>query len=169
MLELKNLPDRDILKKFAARYPDADVERVLHFLNLLRVASDLSSGLDRLLARHKLLQGRWWVLVLLMREDDYCATPSRLAEQAGVSRATMTGLIDGLQREELVKRVPDPDDRRKTLIRLTATGQARLDQVMPDYYQRLNRLMSVLTDDQGQALMEILALIKKQKHVFDRL
>lgn len=167
MLEVKDLPDRDILRKFAARYPDADIERVLQFLNLLRVASDLSGGLDRLLARHDLLQGRWWVLVLLMREDDYRSSPSRLAEQAGVSRATMTGLIDGLQRDGLISRHPDPDDRRKALVSLTEKGQARLDEVMPDYYQRLNRLMSVLSAEQGRALMDILTAIKKQKHVFD--
>lgn len=156
MLQVKDLPDKDILKKFARRYPDADIQRVLAFLTLLRVSSDLSNGLDSFLASHELLQGRWWVLILLMREENFSSRPSRLADKAGVSRATMTGLIDGLQRDGLVSRVADEQDRRQTRVKLTAKGQKKLDAVMPDYYQRLNRLMSVLSDEEGQSLISIL-------------
>jgi len=167
MLHIKDLPDADILKKFAERYPDADVDRVLQFLTLLHTASDLSAGLDRFLATHQLLQGRWWVLILLMRESDVTSTPSRLAQQAGVSRATMTGLLDGLEREALIKRLTDTEDGRKTYVRLTAAGQAKLDAVMPDYYQRLNSLMKVVDDDMGRNLMDTLFLLQAQGKVFD--
>lgn len=167
MLELKDLPDADILKKFADRYPDADIDSVLQFLTFLRVATDLSNGLDRYLASHALLQGRWWVLVLLMREDDGCSSPSKLAEKAGVSRATMTGLIDSLQRDRLVTRMVGPKDRRQTLVKLTAKGQAKLDQVMPEYYRRVQQLMSVLSDDEGKTLMQALIKLSQQARAFD--
>ena len=96
MLQLRDLPSPEVLSKFADRYPDADVTAIASFLHLLRVATDLSIALDACLSKHGLLQGRWWVLILLMREDNKTSTPSALAEKAGVSRATMTGLIDGL-------------------------------------------------------------------------
>ncbi|MCX4188109.1 MarR family winged helix-turn-helix transcriptional regulator [Methylophaga sp. OBS4] len=167
MLQVKDLPDAEILKKFAQRYPDADIARVLQFLTLLRVASDLSNGLDQFLATYDLLQGRWWVLLLLMREDDFSSSPSKLADKAGVSRATMTGLIDGLQRDGLVKRITDNKDRRQTLVRLTRNGQKKLDEVMPDYYQRLNELMSVLSEEQGDQLITMLTQLNTQRHIFD--
>lgn len=153
MLQLKNLPDAKILEKFIARYPDAEVETVLPFLNILRAGSDLSVALDALLARHGLLQGRWWVLILLMREDNLTSTPSDLAEKAGVSRATMTGLIDGLEREGLVQRLADAADRRKFSIRLTQDGQQKLDDVMPDYYRKVRALMQVLDTQQREQLV----------------
>lgn len=153
MLQLKNLPDAKILEKFVARYPDAEVEAVLPFLNILRAGSDLSDALDALLARHGLLQGRWWVLILLMREDSLTSTPSDLAEKAGVSRATMTGLIDGLEREGLVQRLDDASDRRKYSIRLTPSGQQKLDDVMPDYYRKVRTLMQVLDVTQREQLV----------------
>lgn len=96
MLQLKDLPDKAILEKFASRYPEVDINAVMQFLHLLGVASELSVGLDNFLRRYDLLQGRWWVLILLMREDSFISSPSKLAEQSGVSRATMTGLLDGL-------------------------------------------------------------------------
>ena len=167
MLELKDLPDAHILKKFADRYPDADIDKVIQFLTFLRVATDLSHGLDRYLAKHHLLQGRWWILVLLMREEDGSSSPSKLAEKAGVSRATMTGLIDVLERDKLVTRMVLPKDRRQMQVKLTSRGQAKLDEVMPEYYRRVKQLMSVLDDAEGETLMQLLMKLSSQTPVFD--
>ena len=80
MLQLKDLPTAAVLDKFSHRYPQADISAVSSFLHLLRVASDLSLALDACLSRHGLLQGRWWVLILLMREEQCVSLPSVLAE-----------------------------------------------------------------------------------------
>jgi DNA-binding MarR family transcriptional regulator len=167
MLQLKDLPDKAILEKFASRYPEVDINAVMQFLHLLGVASELSIGLDNFLRRYDLLQGRWWVLILLMREDSFISSPSMLAEQSGVSRATMTGLLDGLAREGLIQRIVDEKDKRQTQIKLTKKGQQKLDEVMPDYYQRLGQLMSVIDKEQGQALMDVLAKLKRNLKIFD--
>lgn len=159
MLQLKDLPTTQVLGKFAERYPDADITAVSGFLNLLRVATDLSVALDACLSRHSLLQGRWWVLILLMREDSKTSTPSVLAEKAGVTRATMTGLIDGLEQSGLVERINIKNDRRSILIRLTDAGQAKLDAVMPDYYRRVRQCMQALDEEKRNQLQQILALI----------
>lgn len=153
MLQLRDLPSAEILEKFAQRYPQADTTAIATFLHLLRVATDLSAALDECLSRHGLLQGRWWILILLMRESTLTSTPSLLADKAGVSRATMTGLLDGLEREGLVARVFDPQDRRSVSIRLTDSGQAKLDVVMPDYYRRLHDCMAGL-DEAGRAQLQ---------------
>ncbi len=166
MLQLKELPDALILGRFVKRYGEVDVDAVLHFLSILRIGTDLSEALDGFLARHGLLQGRWWVLILLMREDDLTSTPSQLAEKSGVSRATMTRLIDGLARDGLVKRLGDRSDRRKYSIRLTAAGQARLDEVMPEYYPRVKRMMKVLSAAQREQLLQNLLLLKERSKVF---
>lgn len=166
MLILKDLPDTKILTKFAARYPEANIDGVLHFLTLLRVGSDLSAVLDNFLGQYDLLQGRWWVLILLMREQDLTSTPSLLAEKAGVSRATMTGLIDGLDKESLVIRVTDVSDRRKFHIKLTPEGQAKLDEVMPEYYRRVDRLMGILSPEEGEILSSMLIKLQNNREVF---
>lgn len=159
MLQLRDLPTVEVLEKFAARYPAADVTAISSFLHLLRVATDLSVALDACLSEHGLLQSRWWVLILLMREDSKTSTPSLLAEKAGVTRATMTGLLDGLARDGLVVRVFDEEDRRRVTITLTDAGQAKLDDVMPDYYARLRACMAGVGESERQALQEILVKI----------
>lgn len=159
MLQLRDLPNQETLQKFAQRYPQADISAVSAFLHLLRVGTDLSIALDECLSRHGLLQGRWWVLILLMREESLTATPSALADKAGVSRATMTGLLDGLERDALIERLFDSNDRRSISIKLTPAGQKKLDEVMPDYYTRLRNCMADLDENSRQQLHSILNLI----------
>lgn len=159
MLQLRDLPTPEILCKFAERYPDADVTAISSFLHLLRVATDLSLALDGCLSKHDLLQGRWWVLILLMREESNTSTPSVLAKKLGVTRASMTGLLDGLEQHGLVVRVFAKEDRRSVKIQLTSTGQAKLDVVMPDYYRRLKQCMQALDEEKRTQLQQLLGLI----------
>ena len=159
MMQLRDLPSIETLQKFANRYPEADVSAISSFLSLLRVASDLSTALDACLSRHELLQGRWWVLILLMREDSKTSTPSILAEKAGVSRATMTGLLDGLEQGHLIERLLTKADRRSTFIKLTEAGQAKLDVVMPDYYSRLRECMKALNEQDREKLKQMLNVV----------
>ena len=168
MLQLRDLPTTEILNKFAQRYPEADVSAIATFLHLLRVATDLSFALDQCLSRHGLLQGRWWVLILLMREETKTSTPSMLADKTGVTRATMTGLLDSLERDGLLERIFDHSDRRSISIKLTSQGEAKLDEVMPDYYSRLRECMAGLNEEQRMLLQEQLKQINANIGAFSR-
>lgn len=52
------------------------------------------------------------------------ATPSALAEQLGTSLTTLSAIVDRLVRKGEVRRVPNPEDGRSYLLRLTAKGKA---------------------------------------------
>lgn len=86
----------------------------------------LAAGIDRdcaaLLAPHGLSEGRFVLLFLLDSAPDGLA-PNALAERAGVTRATITGLLDGLEREGLIARHAEASDRRALRIRLTRAGK----------------------------------------------
>jgi DNA-binding MarR family transcriptional regulator len=164
MLLLKELPDSKSLQKLLQRYPDADIKAISDFAMLLRASSDLSDSLDSMLAKHNLYQGRWWVLVLLMRQDNLTSSPTDLAKKTGVTKATMTGFIDGLEREGLVHRLMDTEDRRKFLVRLTPSGQEKLDEVMPDYYKKVGALMSSLTKKQRESMVNSINELSENSH-----
>ncbi|MEV8634235.1 MarR family transcriptional regulator [Streptosporangium sp. NPDC051023] len=50
-----------------------------------------------------------------------------LARAAGVSSRNVTGLVDTLERDGLVRRVPDPKDRRSVLAEITPAGHAWIE------------------------------------------
>ena len=59
---------------------------------------------------------------LLRNVGDDGARPSELAAHAGVTRQAITKLLDELERLDLVRRDPDPDDGRGVIVRYTERG-----------------------------------------------
>jgi DNA-binding MarR family transcriptional regulator len=89
-------------------------------------------------------------------------TPAELADAAGVTRATMTGLVDTLERDGLVKREPDPNDRRMMSVVLTAKGEKFLGNFLPGHFKLISSLMATLTEAERKALVSL--LMKVQQH-----
>jgi DNA-binding MarR family transcriptional regulator len=106
-------------------------------------------------------------MILLMREDNFTSTPSLLAEKAGVSRATMTRLIDGLERDALVSRQFDSEDRRSFSVTLTRAGQKKLDALIPDYYRRVKASMQALGKERFAELDDLLDRVQEGIKAFD--
>jgi DNA-binding MarR family transcriptional regulator len=156
MLYLRDLPKYEAIEQRARRYPEIDPAAVVSYLVLLRVASDVLAAIETYLARHDMSQGRFTVLALLNRNPDEPMSPSDLAARSGVTRATMTGLLDGLEREKFVRREPDQKDRRMLLVELTPRGRKMLDGIFPDYYRRIAKMMGHLTEAQKKTLVELL-------------
>ncbi|SMQ75729.1 DNA-binding transcriptional regulator, MarR family [Devosia lucknowensis] len=58
--------------------------------------------------------------------SDSCHSQVALAERLGLDRTTVTYLLDGLEGQDLVRRTPDPADRRVRHVNLTVQGNATL-------------------------------------------
>ena len=83
--------------------------------------------MDRWAEKHGLSEGRLHVLFTLASAHDHQLPLGELADQLDVTPRNVTGLIDHLERDGLVTRVDDPDDRRQTYARLTVAGGKRLE------------------------------------------
>src|SRR5947209_4761041 len=66
---------------------------------------------------------------LLAIEGRNARTPGRVAEALGVSRTTVTGLLDRLESEGLLTRAIDPQDRRCLILHLTSKGRDLVAQI----------------------------------------
>jgi DNA-binding MarR family transcriptional regulator len=160
MFYLRDLPNYETIKKRAARYAGADPAAIESCLVLLRVAVDVLAAFDAYLARHKMSAGRFSLLMILNRDPDNPMSPSDLAARAGVTRATVTGLLDGLEREQLVERRHGCDDRRTVLVRLTPAAHHRLEEILPDYHRRVANLMGELSEAEKKTLTGLLGKVK---------
>ncbi len=61
-------------------------------------------------------------LAMLYLIQSGTASPAMLADQLGISRAVVTGLLDRMEERGLVRREPDPSDRRRLRIAITPAG-----------------------------------------------
>ena len=141
MFLLQDVPDPEAIERQDRSLGKIDADAAHLFLTVLKTGSDLLNALDGFLSDYGLRHGRWITLVLLMREKDMTAKPSELADKQGVTRATMTGLLQGLARDELVERLPNPTDGRGALVRMTGKGRTVMASVMPAYYARVGKLL----------------------------
>jgi DNA-binding MarR family transcriptional regulator len=160
LLLLRDLPRYEMLQEKAKRYPDLDAGAVEATLVLLRVASDVLEGMGAHFARNGISQGRYLALMMLDRPcTENGMLPSELAEKLGVTRATVTGLLDGLEKDVLISRQMHPEDRRAFCIQLTDKGREFLAALLPDHYRRIAGLMAHLNDEERHQLVALLAKV----------
>lgn len=159
MFDILDLPDSTTITKLAQRYPMLEIPAFETWLSLMRVSGDCMTDLDRFLARYNLSQRKFFVLILLLRNPNGLKV-SQLAEGTGVSCATMTGVVDGLLNAGLVTREADQQDRRAFMVEITDTGQALLDQLLPQHYQRLSGIMAMLDPTERTQLQALMAKVR---------
>ena len=180
-LLLKDLPRYECLLEAAAEFPDLDPSAAEAFLHLLHTGDEVFGVSDRSLAGHNISHGRFGVLMLLWRSvqpraakllgADDCVpgprTPAELADAAGVTRATMTGLIDTLERDGYVKREPDPVDRRQMSVLLTPRGEKFLLEFLPGHFKAIAAIMAPLTEAERKTLVRLLGKVQQQAAVLN--
>lgn len=164
-LLIKTLPRYECLLEASKQFPDLDPSASAVFLHLLQAGDEAFRLVDAHLAEHGLSQGRFMVLMLLldkMTGAPRVRTPAELADLSRVTRATMTGLIDTLERDGLVKRQADLVDRRQMSVSLTPRGLTLLNELLPKHFRRMTSLMATLDEGERATLLQLLGKILQQ-------
>ena len=161
MFFLKDLPTDRNLREFSARYPNMNPSALKTGTELMRTGSDLLAAFEAILSRSGLSQGRFLTLIVMNRTPDEAINPSSLAQKLGVTRATMTGLLDGLEKKSLIERRTTTEDHRKIGVRLTAIGRRTLDNILPDYYRHFAKLTTYLDEGERQTLISLLKKVNQ--------
>src|SRR2546430_14706119 len=86
----------------------------------------MHSLMELMADQHGLSEGQYQILVRLHHTPSGRMTMGDLPETLDVSPRTVTGLVDNLERDGLVKRVDDPGDRRTVQAELTDQGRERV-------------------------------------------
>ncbi|MFI6526344.1 MarR family winged helix-turn-helix transcriptional regulator [Streptomyces uncialis] len=136
----------------------ADPQAVLVAVRLISAGARLGRATEVHFARYGLSTGRYRLLADL-EDHDGEKSPSRLAADLGVSRATVTGLVDGLEREGLVARRPSAEDGRGAVVVLTARGAQRLREMAPEHFARLQEMVGELTVGERAVFLDLLSRV----------
>jgi DNA-binding MarR family transcriptional regulator len=148
------------LRNLAQKYSDFDPETAELVGTLQAVMRSLDAMRERHLDRYGLSQGKLYVLAYLLSEDMKRNGPpgaSDIADALSVTPPTITGLLDGLERDGYVERCRSVQDRRALLIHLTEKGRTFLDEYMPQQSRRVKEWLSPLSADERRALAALLS------------
>ncbi|XGV99793.1 MAG: MarR family winged helix-turn-helix transcriptional regulator [Leptolyngbya sp. BL-A-14] len=157
MMEPRVDPVDIILSQWQRERPDLDVSPMGVIGRVTRVAKHLERGIQETFAEFGLTVGEFDVLATLRRAGrPYKLSPTALFGALMVSSGTMTHRIDQLERAELVRRIPDPDDRRGTLITLTDQGFTLIEQAVEAHVVNEHRLLEALPASEREVLVTLL-------------
>jgi MarR family transcriptional repressor of emrRAB len=163
-IRLKNLPDLKVLKKISDRYPKADIDpeslEVLFLMN--RIAGDIHNFFRKDFDDFGLTSARFTLLMRLRREPEVPLNPSVLSDYLGVTRATISGLLEGLEKAGNIKRVNCHQDRRCCFVQLTKPGLKLIDKVAPAYFAQISGMLKGLKKSEVKTFKKVLLALNDQ-------
>lgn len=115
-----------MLEVWKGELPDLDLETEGIVERIQKLNKHLDRALNETLAEFELDRGEWRLLGALRRSGPpYRRSPGHLADDLGLSSGAMTNRLDRLEAAGLVRRLPDPNDRRSLQVELTDAGWQR--------------------------------------------
>ncbi|OIJ66434.1 MarR family winged helix-turn-helix transcriptional regulator [Streptomyces mangrovisoli] len=129
--------------------------------NMYRAASAVRQHLENSVLRESDLT--WTAFVVLWVVWVWGETETRhVAEEAGISKGTLTGVARTLESRGLLRRTGHPTDGRLVLLALTAEGEAFMNRVFPAFNEEEAFVTGQLTDDECRDLAGLLRRVVLQ-------
>lgn len=121
---------------------------------LIEAAHQVEVRLEQALGQAGMSIAKYGVLSHLARSGEPLPL-SQLAARSSCVRSNMTQLVDRLEAEGLVERVPDPADRRSVRATLTAEGRRRFIEGQRLFEEAEQAALSSLSEDEREALARV--------------
>lgn len=153
-----------ILDQWASERPDLDTEAMGIFGRIFRLARAGGDATAAAYARSDLTRGDFDVLATLRRSGaDRSLSPGALSATLMLTSGGMTQRLDRLERTGLVRRSPDPADRRALRVSLTDRGADVVDRAVEDGLAAEQRLLAGIPPERraeiDAMLRELLAAV----------
>jgi MarR family 2-MHQ and catechol resistance regulon transcriptional repressor len=124
------------------------------FIKLFRSVNALQSALLPLLQReHGLTESQFAVLEALHHLGPL--SQGQLCQKILRSGSNVTTVVDNLERDALVRRDRDENDRRVQIVQLTERGQAAIAAALPEHVERITGIMATLDEQERRELGRI--------------
>jgi DNA-binding MarR family transcriptional regulator len=147
----------ELVAQWQAQRPDLDTEPMQVLSRVSRLARHLDIARRGAFASQGLQPWEFDVLSALRRVGPpFQLTPGALLRATLVTSGTMTNRIDRLAAAGLVRREPDPRDRRGVLVTLTERGKAAVDAALAGLLDRERKLLAGLDGEQRKVLADLL-------------
>ncbi|GAB7026562.1 MarR family winged helix-turn-helix transcriptional regulator [Geotalea toluenoxydans] len=134
-----------------------DMEKNVGFL-LAKAYQRACAIFKEMFEGYDLTTQQFGLLGFLWQEDGL--SQAELSARSQIDRTTIGGLIDRLEKEGLVQRLPHPKDRRAYQICLSELGKAMKEELSPLAMKALARFTAPLTDREVETLRQLLQKLR---------
>jgi DNA-binding MarR family transcriptional regulator len=148
-------PIAEARRQWAARWPDAPLDAMSAVTSIMRAQQVLLARLNETLRPFDLTFPRYEALMLLLFTKQGRLPLGKIGERLQVHRTSVTNIIDKLERDELVRRVPHEQDGRTTLAEITSEGR-RVARAATDALHAFEFGMGALAPSDQEAVVRLL-------------
>lgn len=148
-----------IAPDFEKRYPDGSAKATECAMNLVLTADLLEKSIAGLLIPFDLSPATGLVLSILA-DSETPVSPNKIADRLIISRASVTSLLDSLEKRGYARRRPHPTDRRMIWVEPTDLGRQIADQFRPIVHQHQKAWLGVLNEKEQEQLGEMLCRLQ---------
>ncbi len=145
---------------FDRLYPDGDAAATQAVMNIIKT-SDLLLARVQQATRHTGVSPAGGLVLGILFDAAGPQSPGYISERLIVTRATVTGLIDSLEKRDMVRRRPHPNDRRMLLVELTPLGRQTCTELRAAVHRQEAAWLSGLSAAERKSLIDLLAAVQK--------
>ncbi|MPZ69225.1 MAG: MarR family transcriptional regulator [Actinobacteria bacterium] len=157
-----------ILEQWTKERPDIDNAPLAVIARISRLSRLFEKKTGETFASFGLSRSGFAVLAALRRSGSpYRLSPTQLYSALLVSSGAMTNRIDRLEEQDLVIRVPDPNDRRGMLVGLTPKGRKLIDEAYEMHVSAEKELLQQLSSAQRDQLSDLLRVLAVNLEIED--
>jgi len=156
--------ERDVRATFTGL--DLDLSSLSAVSNIFRAATAVRNHMESgVLAQHDLSWSAFTTLFVLRVWGEMDARS--LASEAGVTAATLTGVMKTLEARHLIRRKNDRADGRRVLVGVSAKGRKVVDEIMPAFNRHESLVTQALTEEEQIELAHALRIILRTVEAID--
>jgi len=147
----------EVLAKDAAAelYPDVDFPAMALCFNLIRATNRMTKDLEMSVHRPMGISFAGYQLLFTIKSVGR-VNPNELARLSSVSTASMSSLLNTLEKYGLITRTPDPEDKRKAIVQLSDEGGRVVANLCRSNNEREQAWAAGLTETEASILAELL-------------
>ncbi|MEW2075389.1 MarR family winged helix-turn-helix transcriptional regulator [Streptomyces sp. NPDC012403] len=146
-----------IIEQWARVRPDLDTAGMEVFGRVFRLARAMGDRMEKEYAKYGISRGEFDVLATLRRSGEpYTLSPRQLSATLMLTTGGMTGRLDKLERAGLLRRSPDPHDRRGLQVTLTEAGLRLIDAAVGAGLAVQTEALSTLDGERAGQLADLL-------------
>ncbi|EZX68262.1 hypothetical protein V109_02701, partial [Staphylococcus aureus Chi-10] len=162
-------PSFEKLKDLKDEYNNLDITSVLFYLEIHKAYKKMKLNHDTLLQKFDLSESKFTIMMLLSYEKNMTLAPSKLSEKIASKKSTITGVLKGLEKNGLVKRVALSNDKRTNYVQLTDLGLMKLKEFLPYNYEVVSKVFGVFNEEEKEEFYRLANKLKnnlEKDHLF---
>jgi DNA-binding MarR family transcriptional regulator len=152
-------PIAEARRQWEARWPEAPTAAMAAVTSIMRVQQVLIARLNETLRPFGLTFARYEALMLLLFTRRGALPLGKIGERLQVHRTSVTNIVDKLEADGLVRRVPHSEDRRATLAEITGEGR-RVARAATEAMHALTFGMGALGEQEQEHLTTLLTSLR---------